>query len=87
MSKAILVMDMPKSCSECPLFCGYYADMHCKGLNNGSIDYPYPKDFRQEWCPLKKVPSKKHHSMYGHVRVETLEDKIWNKCVDEILGT
>lgn len=52
MSKAILVIDMPESCDKCPLFFGRYTDMGCRSLNNRTIDYPYPKDFRQDWCPL-----------------------------------
>lgn len=48
MSKAILVMDMPDSCDKCPLFGDHYSDLCCKGLNYKTIDYPYPKDFKQE---------------------------------------
>lgn len=53
MKKAVLIIDMPDSCSKCPLFSDFYTDMCCRGLNNRGIDYPYPKDFRQDWCPLK----------------------------------
>ena len=56
MNKAILVMDMPDSCSKCPLFCDHYSDMCCGALNNRTIDYPYPKDVKQDWCPLKALP-------------------------------
>lgn len=59
-SKAILVIDMPESCDKCPCFCGVYTDMCCKALNNRTIDYPYPEDFRQDWCPLKPMPEKEH---------------------------
>lgn len=59
MSKAILVMDMPDSCDKCPLFHNHYSDMCCGGLNNKTINYPYPKDFRQDWCLLKELPDKK----------------------------
>lgn len=55
MGKAVLVIDMPNSCSECPLFHDTYCDMCCSGLNYRSINYPYPKDFRQVWCPLKPL--------------------------------
>lgn len=53
MKKAVLIIDMPDSCSKCPLFNDVYSDMCCRGLNNRGIDYPYPEDFRQDWCPLK----------------------------------
>lgn len=56
MGKAVLVMDMPSSCDKCPCFCGHYSDMCCMALNNRTINYPYPKDFRQSWCPLKELP-------------------------------
>lgn len=58
MSKAILVIDMPQSCHECPLFSSHYTDMCCIGMNNRTIDYPYPKDWRQDWCPLKLLKEK-----------------------------
>ena len=57
MGKAVLVMDMPSSCDKCPCFCGHYSDMCCMALNNRTINYPYPKDFRQSWCPLKELPA------------------------------
>lgn len=52
MNKAFLIIDMPNSCADCPLFNDIYNDMNCRGANKRTIDYPYPADFRQEWCPL-----------------------------------
>lgn len=58
MSKSVLVIDTPKSCAECPLFFDHYSDMNCRGTKNyRTINYPYPKDFRQDWCPLKECPT------------------------------
>ena len=80
MSQAILVIDMPESCDKCPLFHGFYTDMTC-GANNYGINYPYPKDFRQDWCPLKPAPQEQD---------VWFEDDDWergyNNCVREILG-
>ena len=81
MNKAILVIDMPESCDKCPLFHGFYTDMTC-GANNYGINYPYPKDFIQDWCPLKEVPDRKV--------VDWLADNAgwscgWNACIEEIL--
>ena len=89
MSKASLVLEMPKSCSECSLFCGHYSDMYCKGLNNRGINYPYPDSFKQDWCPLRNVAEKKERDIveedynggYSHGIVHG-----WNACIDEILG-
>jgi hypothetical protein len=86
MNKAILVIDMPDSCDKCPLFHGFYTDMTCSA-NNYSINYPYPKDFRQDWCPLKPVPEK-----YDMETAITRDfdyngefEYGYNQCIDEIL--
>ena len=84
MSKAILVMDMPDSCDECPLFCNYYSDMCCGGLHNRTIDYPYPENFRQEWCPLKVIPEK----LKSTNSLDEYEDGFvagWNNFIEENL--
>ena len=80
MSKAVLVFDMPDSCSKCPLFGGYYADMCCKGMNNRGINYPYPKEFRQEWCPLKPAPEEDDKEY--HLEWSRGYQAGWNDCVE-----
>lgn len=84
MNKAILVIDMPESCDKCPLFHSFYTDMTC-GANNCGIDYPYPKDFRQDWCPLKVMPHRKN----SYTNVD--ESKDWyeigyNQCLSDIMS-
>ena len=86
MSKAVLIIDMPNSCTECPLFEGYF-DMHCSGRNNKCIGFPYPKDFGQDWCPLKEIPNKRDENYVenvGHREVGFIDG--WNSCIDEIVG-
>lgn len=85
MSKAILVIDMPESCSKCPLFNGYYADMSCGGLSNRGINYPYPEDFKQDWCPLKPMPQYKASYTCSEEFLEWCQIG-YNECIDEILG-
>jgi len=86
MSKVILVMDnMPESCDKCSLFHNHYSDMCCGGLRNRTIDYPYPKDFRQDWCPLKDLPERED------VNFENTEYDVgyitgWNECIEKILN-
>ena len=88
MNKAILVIDMPDSCGECPLFCGSYVDMCCHGLNNRGINYPYPENFRQDWCPLRSLPEK--YDMETAITRDFDYDGEfeygYNTCIDEILG-
>lgn len=86
--KAILIMDMPSSCDKCPLFGSHYSDMTCRG-NGRSIDYPYPKEVRQDWCPLKPTPEKiGTEEALKMPRNGCISDVInsYNACIDEILG-
>ena len=85
MSKAILVMDMPDSCDKCSLFGNHYSDMCCRALGNRGINYPYPKDFRQDWCPLQEPPEREKSS-YCFDEFEDGHVYGWNACIDEILG-
>lgn len=84
MNKAILVIDMPESCRECLFFGSRYSDMSCRAMNNRTINYPYPKDFRQDWCPLKPPPEEDN-------RDHILEwsrgyQGGWNDCINAITG-
>lgn len=83
MNKAILVIDMPDSCHECLLFGSRYTDMCCKAMNNRSIDYPYPKDFRQEWCPLVPCPEEQ---MVWYEDGRSDWERGYNSCLREITG-
>lgn len=88
MSKAVLIMDMPSSCNKCPLFGSHYSDMTCRA-NGRSINYPYPKEERQSWCPLKPIPKKKDREVvkenynggYSHGIVHG-----YNACIYELLS-
>ena len=82
MNKAILVIDMPNSCKECSLFGSNYADMCCKGMNNRGIDYPFPEDFRQDWCPLKEAPKKDEE--YHLLEWGAGYKMGWNDCVNYV---
>lgn len=84
MRKAILVMDMPDSCRECPLFGSRYTDMCCGGMNNKTIDYPYPKDFKQNWCPLKEIPEIKLSKVSYETDYQSYRRGFYD-CLDEIL--
>lgn len=83
MSKAMLIMDMPSSCRECP--CSYFTEgcwsNFCQ-VNNAPIIDEYK---RVNCCPLREVPQKKEFS-----DIETAFDRVitlgYNACIDEILG-
>lgn len=90
-NKSILVIDTPESCDKCPLFHGYYSDMTCGG-NSKTINYPYPKDFRQTWCPLSPIPERKKLRQYTDNTAFNIESMLayqysqgWNDCIEEIM--
>ena len=82
--KAVLVMDMPSSCEKCPLFSSHYSDMTCKA-NGRSINYPYPKDERQDFCPLRNLPEKDNKSYFPYEYSDGHRDG-YNACIDKLLG-
>ena len=75
--KAILIMDMPTTCSACML-----CDLNGCCLALKMVEFcEYRYDQKQKWCPLRKVPKKME--LYG------ARDGIargYNACIDEILG-
>lgn len=88
MDKAILVIDMPSCCNECPI-CASYAESAfsireywCTASENTDVD-PYDKP---RWCPLKSVPKKRNEKYAADVgdRDCGFIDG-WNACIDEIL--
>lgn len=90
MTKAILVIDMPKNCSECLL---QYDYLHCITTENKNCDckdlkYTYEDcDYRPKNCPLKELPKKKGISLKEAIgeKCSCYSDG-WNDCIDEILG-
>lgn len=95
MAKAMLIMDeMPTTCSECKL-CGF--DGVCHAVHEFC---QYRFDKKQEWCPLREVPSKHKDGHTVKIAIENDcfdgfeyekgycdgKDAGYNTCIDEILG-
>ena len=77
MSKAILVIDMPKNCFHCKL--QDWANCRIvKGCHAGET--------RPDWCPLKPIPDKKNRN--NRVVGDYLKGRSdgYNACIDDILG-
>ena len=96
MSKAVLIMDMPKDCCDCK-FCRELDEgvkACCEIMDNPSnselcriIDVHYCME-KPDWCPLKPMPEKKVLS--GDVADiqkmgKELVDIGYNACIDELL--
>lgn len=81
--KAILVIDMPESCTSCLLgICN--KKWFCLKTNK-DIDltdrYNIPS-----WCPLKPIPEKKKTDVITYDDYGAGWDCGYNACIDELLG-
>ena len=81
--KAILVIDMPIDCYDCPC---YYEDKdRCEVL----IKKAGADDEKPSWCPLKAMPEKINEKAIdfvprGYWSPDDYEAKGWNDCIEEI---
>ena len=84
MSKAILGIDAPVSCIDCPCYKGGNI-LRC-GVNFQSLT---DKEIREkpDCCPLRPMPEKKQLSGDVH-NVQSMAEEIsvasWNACIDAI---
>lgn len=93
--KAILVLEMPSSCSKCKFMYEFYGVKKCQLLNileNGGKAI-IPTDTltagRKECCPLGKIPSKYAEKDFTPIKDERYDSGYedgYNDCIDEILG-
>ena len=80
MAKAILVMDMPERCIDCPCECDGYCQT--EGAVKGIVESVKKKP---SWCPLKPMPEKK--AVMNHMDDEVyLFRRGFNACIDAICG-
>ena len=89
MNKAILVLDMPKTCEDCP--CNQI-ETNYGGIDRtfcGITDYTTSSRGKLENCPLKPLLHKDFIDEAESYQTES-EYKAyisgWNDCLDEILG-
>lgn len=91
MAKAVLVMDMPEYCADCPVATSDLEGLyHCAITDNYySIDESF--NGRDSSCPLRELPEKmevcgRYNSDYYAKGGKMPSYKIgWNDCLDEIL--
>ena len=89
MSKAVLVIDMPKTCYECPL-CDELES--CLGTDTNTIDVDILKG-KPGWCPLRPLPKKRSKGFLRavdtgkYIKAEFSQVAVgWNACLREIGG-
>ena len=79
MAKAILIMDMPNKCHECPFAYITLSERECF-VKDMDIDVDVKRE-KPSWCPLRECPQKREKSNYY-----TDWSVGYNACIDEILG-
>lgn len=81
MSKAILVIDMPSSCSECP--CCYIprCEVLEKPLKTSEI-----YECKPDWCPLRELPEKNTKKYSDGYKYGKGYQNGYNACIDELKG-
>ena len=89
MNKAILVIDMPKSCNKCPLMYANDVSDWCSPMANfnGNVNKHTRNNTKPNWCPLNPVPYEQCEggtwTMGGYIADEFSNG--WNACLEEIL--
>lgn len=81
--KAVLVIDTPKDCGDCP--CLHDELWMCQA----DTEYHRGAEYsgRPSWCPLRPLPEKKpisyHDDLYGDVE-KNYTNIGWNLCLEEL---
>ena len=84
MSKAILIIDMPSRCGDCPCFDNFNRMCQEEHKHLALVEINI-KDKKPKWCPLREVPQKQDVQMEDSVSV-FYHGIGYNACIDEILG-
>lgn len=83
-NKAILVIDMPENCGDCPLCVGDEYDLvhECCLKYKG---YVGSKD-KPKWCPLKEIPERYDTERDYVLDFDESYERGYNSCLDDILA-
>lgn len=99
MGKAILIVDMPKSCTRCSLcYDNYGCSYHCSAADR-EIKEDLMNQGIQDWCPLKPMPEKINIPEYNDAIKAESENAYevgiymfnrgeffgYNACIDKLL--
>jgi len=85
MDKAILVIDMPYSCDDCPLCYGNDISDWClvMGHFRGDVWGHTTNHTKPDWCPLNPAPEEQE-IWFDDERSDW--ERGYNNCVREIVG-
>lgn len=88
MSKAVLVMDMPECCADCP--CSFFErDNPILNLICGVTQEDAYNVGKPDWCPLRELPEKRDTNRNKNHYISNFWSSAksvgWNACLDEII--
>lgn len=88
MDKAILVMDMPECCADCP--CSFFErDNPILNLICGVAQEDAYNVGKPDWCPLRELPEKRDTNRNKNHYISNFWSSAksvgWNACLDKIL--
>lgn len=82
MPKAVLIMDMPECCADCP--CSFFErDNPILNLICGVTQEDAYNVGKPDWCPLRELPEKKERRIGEHG--ERMFRAGFNACLNEIM--
>lgn len=82
MAKAVLVMNMPEYCADCP--CSFFErDNPILNLICGVTQEDAYNVGKPDWCPLRELPEKKERRIGEHG--ERMFRAGFNACLNEIM--
>lgn len=103
MSKAVLVIDMPENCADCPMRSMNLYDMsktniYCQCNKASDIPWELARKEKPDWCPLRELPEKKLYNGVegiigigiperGSKAVDEAAALGWNAYINAIVGT
>lgn len=84
MSKAVLVIDMPTQCIDCP---AHFVDepVYWCGVTDEVLLSDCIETFKPDWCPLKEMPQRMASEPDDSEYVSGGKNG-WNFCIHRILG-
>lgn len=87
--KAVLVIEMPKDCSECPLSLETEGEV-CANLCRAFESYHFNSHSTEkpDWCPFREPPKKRNEDVFPLSPLLEMTyseySKGWNDCIDAI---
>lgn len=86
MTKAVLVINMPEHCEDCP-FRVLWAKYHCvvNGRFCGDEQGFYSSLTKPSWCPLKSLPEKCDIEKLAYPENDADFMRGWNACLTELM--